>query len=59
MENNSAQTWLPLQIQHHQGRGQALKELRQDNDRVILTVDKGVAMVVLESRTIYTKPRTS
>ena len=27
-----------------------LKELRQDKDRVILTVDKGVAMVVLDKQ---------
>ena len=28
----------------------ALKELRQDQDRMVLTVDKGVAMVVMDRK---------
>ena len=35
-----------------------LKELRQDKDRVILTVDKGMALVVLDKQD-YIKPWTS
>ena len=33
----------------------AMKQLREDQSKVILTVDKGVAMVIITSRTIQTR----
>ena len=36
----------------------ALKELRQVKSRVILMVDKGVDVLMLDTRTTSTKPRT-
>ena len=36
----------------------ALKELRQDQDRIVLTVDKGVAMVVLDRKEYLEKAET-
>ena len=33
----------------------ALKELREDQERIVLTADKGVAMVVLDKRIMWTK----
>ena len=47
---------LKLQQQHHQhcnltpAQHKALTQLKQDNNRVILTADKGVAMVVMDTQ---------
>ena len=35
-----------------------LKELVEEKPRVILTMDKGMVIVVLASKTIKTRPRT-
>ena len=45
--------WLPCQTQHHQGRGQDLKG--QDKDRIILTSDKVLAMVVFDRQDYINK----
>ena len=36
---------------------QAIKELRNDNTRMVLTADKGVSMVVMDRKTITTNPK--
>ena len=48
-------TWCCCKPNTTRGEAKALKELRQDMDKVILTVDKGVAMVVPEKQDYINK----
>ena len=51
----SSQMWSLSQIQHYREEAKALKELRLDKDRVIPTVDRWMAMVVLNTQDYINK----